>query len=103
MPLPTHRRLLIQPKVTGNLVFIMLPPLSHWEMFSAYVLALAMVRGLVVGLGVFGDSLVRICSLPRRFDRFVCIPQCRRAWHHGFDCRRIWAREIGSAMHSKIL
>lgn len=43
---------LIQSKVTGNLVFIMLPPLSHWEMFGAYVLA-AMVRGLVVGLGVF--------------------------------------------------
>lgn len=43
---------LIQSKVTGNLVFIMLPPLSHWEMFSAYVLA-AIVRGLVVGLGVF--------------------------------------------------
>lgn len=43
---------LIQSKVTGNLVFIMLPPLSHWEMFSAYVLA-AVVRGIVVGLGVF--------------------------------------------------
>lgn len=43
---------LIQSKVTGNLVFIMLPPLSHWEMFSAYVLA-AVVRGLAVGLGVF--------------------------------------------------
>ena len=43
---------LIQSKITGNLVFILLPPLSHWEMFSAYVLA-AMVRGLGVGLGVF--------------------------------------------------
>ncbi|MFS0756301.1 ABC transporter permease [Noviherbaspirillum sp. 1P10PC] len=43
---------LIQSKITGNLVFILLPPLSHWEMFSAYVLA-AMVRGLAVGLGVF--------------------------------------------------
>lgn len=43
---------LIQSKITGNLVFIMLPPISHWEMFSAYVLA-AVVRGLVVGLGVF--------------------------------------------------
>lgn len=43
---------LIQSKVTGNLVFIMLPPLSHWEMLGAYVLA-AMVRGMVVGLGVF--------------------------------------------------
>jgi ABC-2 type transport system permease protein len=43
---------LIQSKITGNLVFVLLTPLSHWEMFSAYVLA-AMVRGIVVGLGVF--------------------------------------------------
>ncbi|MDB5838065.1 MAG: metal-dependent hydrolase [Herminiimonas sp.] len=43
---------LIQSKITGNLVFILLPPLSHWEMFSAYVLA-AVVRGLAVGAGVF--------------------------------------------------
>jgi ABC-2 type transport system permease protein len=43
---------LIQSKITGNLVFVLLPPLSHWELFSAYVLA-AMVRGIAVGLGVF--------------------------------------------------
>ncbi|MET3108792.1 ABC-2 type transport system permease protein [Oxalobacteraceae bacterium GrIS 2.11] len=43
---------LIQSKITGNLVFILLPPLSYWEVFSAYVLA-SIVRGLVVGLGVF--------------------------------------------------
>ncbi|MBK4733795.1 ABC transporter permease [Noviherbaspirillum pedocola] len=43
---------LIQSKITGNLVFVLLPPLSHWEIFSAYVLA-AMVRGIAVGLGVF--------------------------------------------------
>ena len=43
---------LIQSKITGNLVFVLLTPLSHWEMFSAYVLA-AMVRGIAVGLGVF--------------------------------------------------
>jgi len=43
---------LIQSKITGNLVFVLLTPLSHWEMFSAYVLA-AMVRGITVGLGVF--------------------------------------------------
>jgi ABC-2 type transport system permease protein len=42
---------LIQSKITGNLVFILLAPLSHWEMFSAYVLA-AMIRGFTVGLGV---------------------------------------------------
>jgi ABC-2 type transport system permease protein len=43
---------LMQSKITGNLVFILLPPLSYWEMYSAYVLA-AIVRGLTVGLGVF--------------------------------------------------
>jgi ABC-2 type transport system permease protein len=43
---------LIQSKITGNLVFILLPPLSHWEMFGAYVLA-AVVRGVAVGGGVF--------------------------------------------------
>jgi len=43
---------LIQSKITGNLVFILLPPLSHWEMFGAYVVA-AVVRGLAVGTGVF--------------------------------------------------
>jgi ABC-2 type transport system permease protein len=43
---------LIQSKITGNLVFVLLPPLSHWELFGAYVLA-AVVRGLVVGTGVF--------------------------------------------------
>ena len=43
---------LIQSKITGNLVFVLLPPLSHWDLFGAYVLA-SMVRGLVVGAGVF--------------------------------------------------
>ena len=43
---------LIQSKITGNLVFVLLPPLSHWELFGAYVLA-SMVRGLAVGTGVF--------------------------------------------------
>jgi ABC-2 type transport system permease protein len=43
---------LIQSKITGNLVFILLPPLSHWEILSAYVTA-SIVRGLCVGAGVF--------------------------------------------------
>jgi ABC-2 type transport system permease protein len=43
---------LIQSKITGNLVFVLLPPLSHWELFGAYVLA-SVVRGLMVGAGVF--------------------------------------------------
>ena len=43
---------LIQSKITGNLIFVLLPPLSPLEIFGAYVLG-AMVRGLAVGLGVF--------------------------------------------------
>ncbi len=58
---------LVQSKIMGSLVFVLLTPLSHWAWFSAYVGA-AMVRGLLVGCG-------RVCrhpvltprlSLPRR-------------------------------------
>jgi ABC-2 type transport system permease protein len=42
---------LIQSKVTGNLVFVLLSPLSHFEFYSAYILA-AVFRGVVVGFGV---------------------------------------------------
>lgn len=42
---------LIQSKITGNLVFLLVSPLSHWAWFTAYVGA-SMVRGLVVGAGV---------------------------------------------------
>ncbi len=47
---------LIQSKVTGNLVFVLLAPLSPQGLFTAYV-AGAMVRGLAVGLGVFVVTL----------------------------------------------
>ncbi|MGO3741553.1 ABC transporter permease [Kerstersia sp.] len=42
---------LIQSRITGNLVFILLPPISHREIFWAYLLA-AVARGLLVGLCV---------------------------------------------------
>ena len=42
---------LIQSKISGNLVFLLVTPLSPWAWFSAYVGA-SVVRGLVVGLGV---------------------------------------------------
>lgn len=47
---------LIQSKVSGNVIFMLLPPLSYVEFFAAYVLA-AVVRGMVVGGGVL------ICTL----------------------------------------
>jgi ABC-2 type transport system permease protein len=42
---------LIMSKVMGNLVFLLLTPLSYMNWFVAYVGA-AVIRGLVVGLGV---------------------------------------------------
>ena len=42
---------LIQSKIMGNLVFLLLTPLSHWAWFTAYI-GSAIVRGLVVGAGV---------------------------------------------------
>jgi ABC-2 type transport system permease protein len=47
---------IIGSKITGNLIFVLLPPLSAVELFAAYVLG-AVVRGLVVGLGVFVVTL----------------------------------------------
>ncbi len=58
---------LIQSKVTGNIVFVLLAPLSYLEFYAAFVLA-ALLRGLLVGLGVclvalpFSDLTVH--SLP---------------------------------------
>jgi ABC-2 type transport system permease protein len=42
---------LIQSKITGNLVFILLSPFSYLQFFAAYTLA-ALVRGLAVGIGI---------------------------------------------------
>ena len=46
---------LIMSKVMGNLVFLLLTPLSYMHWFIAYVGA-AVIRGLVVGVGVFAVS-----------------------------------------------
>ena len=48
---------LIQSKITGNLIFILMTPLSHVEFFLAFVLA-AIVRGVAVGMGVYLAGLV---------------------------------------------
>jgi ABC-2 type transport system permease protein len=54
---------LIQSKITGNLVFLLVTPLSHWAWFAAYVGA-SIVRGLMVGAGVF---LVTVWFAPPPF------------------------------------
>jgi hypothetical protein len=47
---------LVQSKITGNLVFLLVTPLSHWAWFAAYVGA-SVVRGLAVGSGVLAVTL----------------------------------------------
>ncbi len=43
---------LVQSKIMGNVVFLLLTPLSHWSWFFAYV-GSSVARGLLVGTGVF--------------------------------------------------
>jgi ABC-2 type transport system permease protein len=50
---------LIQSKITGNIFFVLITPLSHIEFFSAYMIA-SIVRGTVVGLGVYLAALLLV-------------------------------------------
>ena len=75
---------LIQSKITGNLVFLLLAPLSHWAWFAAYVGA-SMVRGLTVGSrcvprGPYGSR--------RRSSRSRCGSWCSPT----LGARACWAR-----------
>ena len=47
---------LIQSKIMGSLVFVLLTPLSHWSWFCAYV-GSSMVRGVLVGVGVLAGTM----------------------------------------------
>ena len=53
---------LIQSKVGGSILFILLPPLSHWDYYGAYVIA-ALVRAMAVGLGVFLVGII-VADIP---------------------------------------
>ncbi|MBL8445922.1 MAG: ABC transporter permease [Zoogloeaceae bacterium] len=63
---------LIQSKITGNMVFMLLPPLSYREFYVAYVAA-AVARGLLVGVGVW------LAALP-----FVHLPVQEPLWALAF-------------------
>ena len=63
---------LIQSKITGNVIFTLLAPISYLEFFGAYVLA-SMARGLVVGLGVLAATAW-----------FVPLPLAAPAWAFAF-------------------
>ncbi|ARP88436.1 ABC transporter permease [Bordetella genomosp. 9] len=59
---------LIQSRITGNLVFILLPPLSYRDIYLAYTIA-AVVRGIAVGLCVWVVALF-----------FVPLPPANPLW-----------------------
>ena len=43
---------MVQSKIMGSLVFLLLTPLSHWSWYAAYV-GSSIARGFMVGAGVF--------------------------------------------------
>jgi len=43
---------LVQSKVTGNIIFVLLTPLSYLEFYLAFLCS-SIVRGMAVGLGIF--------------------------------------------------
>ncbi|MBL8434206.1 MAG: ABC transporter permease, partial [Zoogloea sp.] len=59
---------LIQSKITGNIVFVLLPPISYREFYAAYVIA-AVLRGAMCGAGVL------LAALP-----FVSIDIAQPGW-----------------------
>jgi len=63
---------LIQSKITGNIVFVLLAPISYAEFFAAYITA-SIVRGLVVGICVLAVSLA-----------FVAVPVHAPLWAFAF-------------------
>lgn len=54
---------LIQSRITGNLVFILLPPMSAYELYAAYVLG-GVARGLLVGIFLWLFSMLFRVVLP---------------------------------------
>ena len=63
---------LIQSKITGNIIFVLLPPLSYREFYAAYVIA-STLRGLMVGAGVLAVSAA-----------FVEVPMAKQMWGDSF-------------------
>lgn len=60
---------LIQSKITGNIIFVLLPPISYREFFTAYVTA-SVLRGLLVGVGVWLVA-VPFVDLPMAYPLWV--------------------------------
>ena len=60
---------LVQSKVMGNIVFILLPPLTYIHFFIAFLIA-SIVRGLFVGLAIYLLAIIYI-DLPLMHPWFI--------------------------------
>jgi ABC-2 type transport system permease protein len=60
---------LIQSKVMGSIIFVMLTPLSYLEFFLAF-LAASIIRGLVVGVGIYVVAILFV-DLPMVYPWLV--------------------------------
>jgi ABC-2 type transport system permease protein len=88
---------MVQSKIMGNLVFLLLTPLSHWSWFFCLHLVSRGARRMAVGMGVLlGNSLVCLAIVGAQFflaaaralvGLGVCFYRCRHAGRVGIDCR----------------
>ncbi|MHB1100799.1 MAG: ABC transporter permease, partial [Burkholderiales bacterium] len=62
---------LIQSKITGNIIFLLLSPVSYPEIFLAYVLA-STIRGILVGCGIFLITLWAV-DIPLKFPLWALV------------------------------
>ncbi|HET8598218.1 MAG TPA: ABC transporter permease [Castellaniella sp.] len=69
---------LIQSRITGNLIFVLLPPFSHRQIFAAYLVA-AVARGLAVGACIWAVALL-----------FVRLPISEPLWLLAFAVLSCW-------------
>ncbi|WP_269499945.1 ABC transporter permease [Castellaniella sp. S9] len=69
---------LIQSRITGNLIFVLLPPFSHRQIFLAYLLA-AVARGMIVGFCVWLVALF-----------FIALPIHQPLWLLAFGVLSCW-------------
>ena len=69
---------LIQSRITGNLIFVLLPPFSHRQIFAAYLMA-SVARGLMVGACIWAVALF-----------FIALPVHNPLWLLVFGVLSCW-------------
>ncbi|CAM5193411.1 Transport permease protein OS=Castellaniella defragrans OX=75697 GN=HNR28_002088 PE=3 SV=1 [Castellaniella defragrans] len=69
---------LIQSRITGNLIFVLLPPFSHRQIFAAYLVA-SVIRGLMVGACIWLMALF-----------FIALPVHEPLWLLVFGVLSCW-------------